>query len=88
MAILTLIIVCLIVCYGIYRGCPPSFAGRIQFLGIQLTLLGIFLLLYWWMEKAEFFVYLAFAAALSGTFLTILFTFRERKPAFDGGART
>lgn len=78
MAILAIIIVCLIVCYGIYRGYPPSFAGRIQLLGIQLTLLGIFLLLFWGLEKAEFFVYLAFAAALSGTLLTILFTFKEK----------
>jgi membrane-associated HD superfamily phosphohydrolase len=78
LTVLVIIVVCLIVCYGISRGYPPSFATRMQLLGIQLTLLGIFFLLCRWMEKAEVFAYLAFAAVLFGTLLTILFTFKEK----------
>jgi len=77
LTVLVIIVVCLAVCYGLYLGCPASFAYRIQLLGIQLTLLGIFFLLCRWMEKAKVFAYLAFAAVLFGTLLTVLFTFKK-----------
>jgi len=47
-------------------------------LGIQLTLLGIFLLMLSHFQGEIFFMYLAAAATVFGTVLSILFAFKEK----------